>query len=153
AEDRFAKRHAGTLEVNEAWLPSFYGPQRIEGLSLRDPDGSEVLHADVVAPRFGELDANGTFGPIEIHLDRLALAEDATGATNLGRALALRDPAQEASFRVQRTRRGFHVQFEGFGFDLGTHALGLSLAVDRLSFTEAGGQGLLLFDLTASGEV
>ncbi len=153
-ESRFAERHLGTLEMNEAWLPSFYGPQRIDGLSLRDPEGDEILHADLLAPRLGATNEDDSFGPIEIHVDRLDLVEDAQGSTNLARAFAARDPARPpGALRVVRGTRGVRFGSEGFTFDAGSGSITLALSIDRLSFTDALGRGLLLQELVASGKV
>jgi hypothetical protein len=152
-EERFAERHAGTLEMNEVWLPSLYGPQRVEGLSLRDPFGDEVLHADIVAPRLDAVGSGGAYGPIEIHAGRLDLVEDGRGSTNLARALALRDPARPpAAFRVLRGRRGLAFEAEELSFGI-DRALTFALTVDRLSWTDAQGHELLLQGLVATGEV
>src|SRR5688572_3200443 len=50
AEEWFAEHHAGSLELGDAWVGSVYGPQRIEGLVLRDPYGEEVLRGELHAP-------------------------------------------------------------------------------------------------------
>lgn len=104
AEKWFAERHLGSLELGDAWVGSFYGPQRIDSVILRDPEGEEVLRAALRAPSFSEFhdgDAGlaGRYGPVEIRIVSLRLERDARGSTNLARALSPRVRDESASER------------------------------------------------------
>ena len=85
-EKWFDENYAGTLEVKEAWLLSFYGPQKIETIALRDPQQNEILHAQLTAPSLNPTLDDERWGPVQLHVSRLNLSRDAEGVTNLERA-------------------------------------------------------------------
>lgn len=126
-EEWFDERHAGRLEIADAWVGSFYGPQRIDSLILRDEEGEEVLRAVLRAPALGEFfdagDGDGQrVGPLEVRIASLRLAQARDGSTNLTRALAER--------RLESVERD---RFSG-GFELV-----LDVRIERLRFTDAHG--------------
>src|SRR6185436_18822518 len=100
AEEWFAERHAGRLELVDAWIGSFYGPQRIDSVILRDPEDDEVLRAVVRAPAVPDLFHGGegeqSVGPVEIRIASLRIVQARDGSTNLARALAERPRAARA---------------------------------------------------------
>ncbi len=81
----FDHTFAGDLDIGSFEL-SWTRSQRIDDLVVRDPEGREVLRADVRAPSLLRLlDDESDLGVIEIELD-VHLIADETGRTNLARA-------------------------------------------------------------------
>lgn len=155
AEKRFAEEHHGRVEINEVWFPSFYGPQRIESLSLRDQANDEILHARLLAPALGPYgSSDGVWGPIEIHVEKLEIVEDEEGVTNLARALEWRDPEREhPELGIQTSRNGIRFGAEGFSFEVGDRVITLSLSIDRVDWSDAEGHEFQLLGLTSSGRI
>ncbi len=142
AEEWFAERHQGRLELADAWVGSFYGPQRIESLILRDPEGEEVLRAELRAPALGEFfdagDGDGArAGPLEVRIASLRLIEARDGSTNLARALATRP-------RGPVTRKGGITTDEPF-------ELVLDVRIERLRYADAEGHEGTLDGLVLRG--
>jgi len=134
-ERDFAARHAGSLEIGEAWLGSLYNPQRIEGLLLRDPSDEEVLRGSLRAPALAEAFGGERYGPIELDLQSLKLIEHADGTTNLERALA---------------RSGDGLDWLRTTFDL-PEECELVVRIERLRWTDARGREEQLADLVWRG--
>ncbi|MSR62225.1 MAG: hypothetical protein EXS08_07260 [Planctomycetes bacterium] len=89
-EEEFAAEHQGSLELGDAWFGSFYGPQTIDSLILRDPDGEDVLRASLRAPSLVTLVGrqHSRYGPVVIRVPLLRLRAEGDGQTNVTRALA-----------------------------------------------------------------
>ncbi len=155
AEKRFAEEHLGRLEIKEVWFPSFYGPQRIESLSLRDPQNDEILHARLLAPALGPYgSSDDVWGPIEIHVQKIEIVKDEKGVTNLERALELRDPrGARPELGIQTSRNGIRFDAEGLSFDVGERAIALSLSIERVDWSDADGHEFQLLELTSSGRI
>lgn len=142
-EDWFAQHAAGQLELGEAWLGSFYGPQRLERLILRDPQGDEVLRGSLEAPSLAQVfeGPRHRFGPVRLHIEllRLVVAED--GSSNLERAL---EPiAREPADARRRQGASTDVSFEFL----------LELVVDRLRYSTTDGREEVLQDLVFKGSL
>lgn len=133
-EEWFAEHHLGSLELADAWVGSFYGPQRIDSVILRDPEDEEVLRASLRAPAltdFHDLPGGARYGPIVIRVASLRIVQAKDGSTNLSRAL--RPRAREDA---ERGRRGLEADQP--------LALGLEVWIERLRFTDAlGREGVL----------
>ncbi len=135
----FEERHAGSLELSDAWLGSLYGPQRIERVILRDPNGDEVLRGELHAPSLAELfDRSHRFGPIVLRVELLHLVEDEDGRTNLERAL------EELPRALQPPERGGLSTDVPFEFEL-------EIVVARLRSSSAEGKEAQLEDLSFHG--
>ena len=144
SERTFNARREGTLEVKEAWVGSVYGPQRIERVALRDPEGAEIFSARLEAPLlFDQVFRDETvFGPVDIQVPRVSLRIDASGRSNLERALALRaDAANEASI----TRISLQAQ------DL--EAVAFHLSVGRVDWRDQAGHELVVEGLECDGRL
>jgi hypothetical protein len=136
-EDWFAERHAGHLELGDAWLGSFYDSQRIERVILRDPSGDEILRGTFHAPALSEVfDDSTDFGPVVLRIELLHLVEGADGTTNLERALAPPGDRRDS-------RSGLSTDVE-LGFDL-------RLSIARLRTTSARGRTTELAGLDFRG--
>ena len=140
-EGWFAEHHAGSLELSDAWLGSFYNRQRVERLILRDPGGDEILRGELSAPSLAELfdDRTHPFGPIVVRIDLLHLAEDEDGTTNLERAL---EETREETEDLGR-ERGLSTDVP-FRFEL-------AIVIARLRTSSARGKDAELQDLTLHG--
>ena len=87
----FDESYEGSLEIGHTWVSSLYGPQWIEGIELRDPEGRVVIDGKVRAPSLSTWFYGGDaeveeWGPVEISIARIHIQEDAEGVTNLARA-------------------------------------------------------------------
>lgn len=102
-EKAFDRTLAGTLELNDAWLLSFYGPQ--DGrLLLRDPSGREILRGTFGAPSLSEaLDDDRYYGPLSLAVDYCEIVTGPDGVTNLQRALTPR--GERGDFRIDLTSK------------------------------------------------
>lgn len=150
-EDWFHERHAGSLEVSEAWLGSVYGPQRVKSLILRDPSGEEVLRAELEGPSLGPvlLDGAEEYGPVRVRVRGLKLVEDEHGVTNLARALAPRPggpPGDAGAAEVRWGRR------EGFELDAPLPVY-FEIVVERCSTVERSGARGLIENATFDGSL
>ncbi len=138
-EDWFGEVHHGSVELDEAWLGSVYGPQRIQSLILRDPEGDEVLRAGLRAPSLGPvvLEQAEHYGPVEVRISSLRVEQGADGRTTLERALALREGEHDTlPFSMQRGL-----------------TLALELVIDRLRFADPSGNEGSIEKLTFQGEL
>lgn len=137
----FEERHAGRLELSDVWLGSLYGPQRIERVILRDPDGDEVLRGELHAPSLAELfDRSHRFGPIELRIELLHLVEGEDGRTNLERAL---EELPRGSGFPERGGLSTDVPFE----------FKLEVVVARLRVSNAAGTEVVLEGLEFEGKL
>jgi len=152
-ETWFAEHHEGSLTVEKAWLGSFYGEQKIEGVSLRAPDGSEIFHAAVVAPSLEGFisDQGSSWGPIEIRAPAVNLVEYADGTSNLERALARRDGADASPTELPVNTRGDSVSVGPFAYDSNVAEIDLSIFIGRVSWTALDGSVLVVNDLECHG--
>ena len=138
-EKHFESTYAGSLTVDDAWVGSLYGPQEIESVVLFDPEGGEIMRARIKAPSFAALldnDSESTWGPIEIRIETIQLVEDASGRTNLDRALARVEDEKSAGSRLER--------------DLTLDPFNVELLVDRLSWSDERGRAFVVLDLRCS---
>jgi len=138
-EEGFDERYAGALEFEEIWFGSFYGEQRVKGMTLSDPEGRPVLEGWMRAPSFQPLLDEEEWGPIRLHLTRVDLVRAADGVTNLARALARDQEDGDRSVTVSL--------FDG---DARFDSLDLDLAVDRLAWSEVDGPALEIENLRCS---
>ena len=154
-ERSFAERHAGHLELGDAWLGSFYNEQRIERVILRDPDGDEILRGQFSAPALAELfdslfdgDASSRsepvplpdpFGPVDLRIDLLHLVESEDGTTNLERALEELPRESDESDGESGASTDLHFRFS------------LQVFVARLRTTSARGKSSELTNLDFHG--
>jgi hypothetical protein len=140
-EDWFAAQHAGTLELDEAWLGSFYGPQTIGRLVLRDPEGEEVLRASLRAPSLGGLigDRPPSYGPVEVRVSMLRVIAGEDGRTGLARAL-------------EREAGGPPPDLEGLRIDAPL-TIDFTLWIERLRFAGADRNGATLENLCFQGRL
>ena len=141
-EQWFHERHLGSLELADAWIGSFYGPQRVDNLTLRDPDDEEVLRATLSAPAlpefFDHARNGGRLGPVEIRIASLRLVREADGETNLAHALAERARAVSSERgRAFSTDRPLEIQ--------------LSVRIERLRYSDARGREEALDGITLTG--
>jgi len=148
-EKWFARTHHGAIEVNEAWLGSLYGPQKIERVVLRDPEQNEILHATVRAPSLSPVlfEGQARWGPVEIHVPSVRLVRDAAGVSNLARALDRRTERQRDAEALDR--------FDRLGGDLKTslQAIDLRIRIDRLGWEDAHGRSARLGDVTCTAVI
>jgi hypothetical protein len=154
-ETWFAERHEGTLAVDQAWIGSLYGEQKIKSLSLRDPEDNEIFNARITAPSldgffFQESD---TFGPIEIQIPSLTLVQNADGTSNLDRALAYREGLDASTPQLQVKTDSDSVQIGPLTYAANIATIDLRITIDRLSWTAATAEELLLRDLECDGQV
>jgi hypothetical protein len=136
-EQSFAERFEGSLELSEVWLGSFYNQQRIDSLSVRDPNQEEILRGSLRASSLGMLMANAEEAAVDLHLANLHLVEYPDGSTNLERAFRRREGAK------------------GLG-DVSISLLqscNFSLRIDRLRWIDARGRSELLADLVWNGTI
>lgn len=142
-EDWFAERHAGRLELGDAWLGSIYGEQRVERLILRDPDGDEVLRGALRAPSLEQLfdGPPHRFGPVVLRIELLRLVGTGEGSSNLERALA---ELPRAEVPVRRSKGPTtDVPFE----------VALEVVIDRLRYENSGGREGVLENLVFRGRL
>lgn len=92
-EQQFGRGHAGELELGRVHMPAVLGRQRVRSLSLRDPDGHEVLRGSLELPSLRELashDENDALSACDLDFSSVRLVLHDDGTTNLSRALAPR---------------------------------------------------------------
>lgn len=145
-EQDFAERHAGRLQLGDAWLGSVYNEQRIDVI-LRDPNGDEVLRASLRGPALREVWGSGPkrYGPVVARVELLRLVEDADGSNNLEHALAALPDAPPYEELDPDSRSGFSTDtpFE----------IELELTVERLRYSSASGKESVLSDLVFRGKL
>src|SRR5262245_13122814 len=84
----FERHHPGSLELGDVWVGSLLGPQHIDSVILRDPNGEEVLRGTLSAPSLVRMFGGSSHsGPIVLRLNSVRLVEYPDGSTNLGQAL------------------------------------------------------------------
>ena len=141
-EGWFADHHAGELELGDAWFGSFYGPNQIERMILRDPSGEEILRGSLAGPSLaGIFDrSEHKYGPLRVQLELLRVIADEDGITNLERAFE-RDPSDEDLDERSdlTTDRKFEIELE--------------VHVGRLRYTSERGREALLEDLYFHGQL
>ncbi len=150
-ETWFNQSHLGTLETTEVWLGSLYGPQRIESLIVRDPEGQEVLRASVRAPSLGPVlfDDDDDYGPVSIRVASLRIVRERDGGTNLGHAFAHRPGASSVV-----STYGGALRFSSDDMRLNVPVpIEIELVIDRLRYADAQGQEGLLEKLALRGEL
>lgn len=152
-ETWFAEHHQGTLTVEKAWLGSLYGEQKIKGVSLRAPDGSEIFRAVVVAPSLEAFisDQGNSWGPIRIEVPVLNLIEYADRTSNLERALARRAGADAIPTELPVNTRGDSVSVGPFAYDSNVGEVALSILIGRVSWTTHDGSVLEVNHLECHG--
>ena len=140
----FGMAFEGSLEIGEGWLGSVYGPQRVEGLVLRDPEGREVLNATLSAPPLPVLDETlEGWGPVHLEVHRLGIVERPDGRTNLQHAFEPRS-GDHRIFRFQPSETEVDFSFEEDRFDLRMPAaLRFVVDVETLLWTDATGRELV----------
>ena len=145
-EEWFARRYRGTLEVKEAWLGSLYGPQKVESITLRDPERNEILHATLRAPSLGPVFWEGAedWGPIEIHVDNVRLVRDADGVSNLALALTRR-PLTEGD---EDSAHELDIPRE---LQMGLRTVAFVVEIDRFSWADTAGHEVRLTDVVCDG--
>ena len=145
-EEWFARRYRGTLEVKEAWLGSLYGPQKVESITLRDPERNEILHATLRAPSLGPVFWEGAedWGPIEIHVDNVRLVRDADGVSNLALALT-RQPLTEGD---EDSAHELDIPRE---LQMGLRTVAFVVEIDRFSWADTAGHEVRLTDVVCDG--
>lgn len=144
-EAKFNANFAGSIELGELWIGSFYDDQRIEGIVLRDPEGGTVLRGSLRAPDLWDLEfGSGVgWGPVRLELAELNLIQAADGSSNLARALSQRGELKASSERIQRRLlkdlRGINAK--------ASRSLMLELSIDRLRWQRGQTEPVLLENL------
>lgn len=161
-EELFNEHFEGELTVGHTWLFSLYGPQWVNGIKLRDPQGAVVLEGELDAPDLWSLFSDGyaddpePWGPVEVTVTRLHLREGADGITNLERALTARQPGTDFPLDLAASNRSIELRHEGEGLVI-TNRGGVSVRVqiDQFTYetpaTKLRGRKIILEDIELDG--